>query len=94
MYYLSPRNSYVLVENMAEAATVQRSFVLPTTYKEDTLHHKIMRVVESSSGKYESESLVLIPTNGIEEIEINKHKYYLVSENYIMAVVTHLEDKV
>jgi hypothetical protein len=53
-----------------------------------------MRVIESSSGKYEPESLVLVATNVVEEVEISKQKYYLVSENYIMAVVTEMENKV
>lgn len=92
MYYLSPRNKYVLLEEKEEVVEEKRSFVLPTGYKEDIVYHKIMRVVEDSTGNYEPESLVLVPTNVIEEINIEGTKNYLVSENYIMAVVIHLEN--
>jgi co-chaperonin GroES (HSP10) len=94
MYYLSPRNGYVLLEDKNELQKQERSFVLPASYKDEISHHKVMRVIESSSGKYEPESLVLVATNVVEEVEISKQKYYLVSENYIMAVVTEMENKV
>lgn len=94
MYYLSPRNKYVLVEEKNETVEEKRSFVLPAGYKQDIVYHKIMRVIEDSTGQYEPESLVLVPVNVLEEIDIEGQKHYLVSENYIMAVVTQMENKV
>lgn len=94
MYYLSPRNKYVLVEHLSERATLNRAFVLPTSYKEDTLHHKVMRVIEDSTGNYEPECLILVPTHSIETIEIDKQKYFIVPENHIIALVTEMENKI
>jgi len=93
MYFLSPRNRYLLVEE--ECVTVskqeERSFVLPTNYKEKDQPYKVMRVIEDSNGKYQPESLILVPTNVLEEVEINKEKFYLVTDNYILATVTNVE---
>ncbi len=51
-----------------------------------------MRVVEDSNGKYEPESLVLVPTNVLEEVTLNNEKFYLVVDNYVIAVVQETED--
>jgi len=42
--------------------------------------------------KYEPESLVMVPSNMIEEIEINEQKFSLILENYILAVVSEIGD--
>jgi hypothetical protein len=94
MYYLSPRNRYILVEEKQQEVEEERSFVLPAGYKQDILYHKIMRVIEDSSGNYEPESLILVPTNVLEEVDIDGQKHYLVGENYVIAVVTQLENKI
>jgi len=93
MYFLSPRNRYLLVEEEHVTVTKQeeRSFVLPTNYKEKEEPYKVMRVIEDSNGKYSPESLILVPTNVLEEVEINKEKFYLVTDNYILATVTKVE---
>lgn len=94
MYFLSPRNRYILVEDKEQAVEEERSFVLPAGYKQDIVYHKVMRVIEDSNGKYEPESLILVPTNVLEEIEIEGQKHYLVTENYVIAVVTEMENKI
>jgi hypothetical protein len=93
MYFLSPRNRYLLVEEKDVNIHKQeeRSFVLPTNYREKEEPYKVMRVIEDSNAKYEPESLILVPTNVMEEIEINKQKFYLVTDNYILATVKELE---
>ena len=92
MYFLSPRNRYLLIENKQDTVPVQeRSFVLPTNYREKDEPYKVMRVIEDSNDKYEPESLILVPANVLEEIEINNEKFYLVTDNYIIAVVTETE---
>lgn len=92
MYFLSPRNRYLLIENKQDTLPVQeRSFVLPTNYRGKDEPYKVMRVIEDSNNKYEPESLILVPTNVLEEIEINDEKFYLVTDNYIIAVVTETE---
>jgi hypothetical protein len=94
MYFLSPRNRYLLVEEKHVTINKQeeRSFVLPTDYKEKREPYKIMRVVEDASSNYTPETLILVPTNVLEEVEINEQKFYLVTDNYILAVVNELED--
>jgi hypothetical protein len=83
----------LLVEEEHVTVTKQeeRSFVLPTNYKEKEEPYKVMRVIEDSNGKYSPESLILVPTNVLEEVEINKEKFYLVTDNYILATVTKVE---
>jgi hypothetical protein len=95
MIFLSPRNRYLLVEEKHVTVSKQeqdRGFVLPTNYKEKIEPYKIMRVVEDSNGKYEPESLVLVPTNVLEEVTLNNEKFYLVVDNYVIAVVQETED--
>ncbi len=95
MIFLSPRNRYLLVEEKHVTVSKQeqdRGFVLPTNYKEKVEPYKVMRVVEDSNGKYEPESLLLVPTNVLEEVELSEQKFYLVLDNYVMAVIKELED--
>ena len=94
MYFLSPRNRYLLVEEKHVTVTKQeeRAFVLPTDYKEKREPYKVMRVIEDSNARFEPESLILVPTNVLEEIDINEQKFYLVTDNYVLAVVKELED--
>lgn len=91
MFYLSPKNRYVLVEQRSEKAT-QRSFVLPTDYKEKIEPYKIVRVIEDSNNKYMPETLIVVPTNVLEEVAIDNQKFYLVTDNYILATVSELEE--
>lgn len=91
MFYLSPKNRYVLVEQRSEKAT-QRSFVLPTDYKEKLEPYKIVRVIEDSNNKYMPETLIVVPTNVLEEVAIDNQKFYLVTDNYILATVSELEE--
>ena len=93
MYFLSPRNRYLLVEEEHVTVTKQeqRSFVLPTNYKEKEEPYKVMRVIEDSNAKYPPESLILVPTNVLEQVDIDNEKFYLVTDNYILATVTKVE---
>ena len=65
MYFLSPRNRYLLVENKQDTLPVQeRSFVLPTNYREKDEPYKVMRVIEDSNNKYEPEKKMGIISKG------------------------------
>jgi co-chaperonin GroES (HSP10) len=90
MYYLSPRNRYLLVEQLAVKVEVQpqHAFILPADYKEKEKPYKVVRVIEDSTEKYEPESLILVPTHMLEEIEIDNQTHYLIQENHILATVT------
>jgi hypothetical protein len=94
MYFLSPRNRYLLVEEEHVTVTKQeeKGYLLPMNYREREQPYKIVRVIEDANAKYEPESLILVPTNVLEEVEINKQKFYLVTDNYILATVTKTED--
>ena len=95
MIFVSPRNRYLLVGEKHVIVSIQekdRGFVLPTNYKEKVEPYKVMRVIEDSNGKYEAESLILVPTNVLEEVELSDQKFYLVLDNYVMAVIKELED--
>jgi len=90
MYYLSPRNKYLLVEQLSVKAELQpqHAFVLPTDYKEKEKPYKVVRVIEDSTEKYEPESLILVPTHMLEEVDLDGEKHYLIQENYVLATVT------
>lgn len=93
MYFLSPRNRYLLVEHKEVTVHKQeeKSYVLPVSYKEKEQPYKVVRVIEDSNNKYEPESLILVPTNVLEEVTINQQKFYLVTDNYILASVKEME---
>ena len=89
MYYLSPRNNYLLIEPVeVTEEKPQQAFLLPTDYKEKEKPYKVMRVIEDSTEKYEPESLILVPSHMIEEVEIESQKHYLIPQNYVIATVT------
>lgn len=94
MYKLTPKNRYLLVEAKEVITDKQeeRSFVLPIDYREKEQPYKIMRVIEDSNNKYEPQSLILVPTNVLEEVTINQQKFYLVTDNYILASVREAEE--
>lgn len=93
MYYLSPKNKYMLVEPVEQdkKEEEQRAFFIPDENNR-TEEYKIVRVIEDSNCKYEPESLVLVPTHLLEKIEISGKTNYLITENYVIASVTKLED--
>lgn len=92
MYFLSPRNRYVLVEPVEQdkKEEEQRAFFIPTEQQQEEAY-KVVRVIEDSNSKYEPESLVLVPTHLLEKVEISGQINYLITENYIVATVTKLE---
>ena len=93
MYYLSPKNRYVLVEPVEQdkKKEEERAFFIPTE-QEEPERHKIVRVIEDSTSIYQPESLVLVPTHMLEKIEISGQTNYLITENYVIASITKLED--
>lgn len=93
MYYLSPKNRYLLVEPVEQdkKEEEQRAFFIPTEQQEEEAY-KVVRIIEDSNNKYEPESLVLVPTHLLEKVEISGKINYLITENYIIATVTKLED--
>lgn len=89
MYYLSPRNNYLLIEPLEVIEEKpQQAFLLPTDYKEKENPYKVMRVIEDSTDKYKPESLILVPSHLIEEVELAEEKHYLIPQNYVIATVT------
>jgi len=89
MYYLSPRNNYLLIEPVeVTEEKPQQAFLLPTDYKEKEKPYKVMRVIEDSTEKYEPESLILVPSHMIEEVELEGQKHFLVTQNYVIATIT------
>lgn len=93
MYFLSPRNRYVLVEPVEQdkKKEEERAFFIPTEQQQEEAY-KVVRVIEDSNSKYEPESLVLVPTHLLEKVEISGQINYLITENYIIATITKLED--
>jgi uncharacterized protein YrzB (UPF0473 family) len=93
MYFLSPKNKYMLVEPVQQdkKEEEQRAFYIPDENGK-TEEYQIVRVIEDSNFKYEPESLVLVPSHLLERIEINGQTNYLITENYVIASVTKLED--
>lgn len=89
MYYLSPRNNYLLVEplNVIEEKP-QQAFLLPADYKQKESPYKVMRVIEDANDKYRPESLILVPSHLIEEVDLDNEKHYLIPQNYVIATVT------
>jgi hypothetical protein len=47
-----------------------------------------MRVIEDSKDMYQPESLILVPSHMIEEIELEGQKHFLITQNYVIATVT------
>jgi hypothetical protein len=48
----------------------------------------VVRVIEDATEKYEPESLILVPTHMLEEIELDNQVHYLIQENNVLATVT------
>lgn len=88
MYYLSPRNNYLLVEHTEVKEEVQHSFVLPKDYKEKDKPYKVVRVIEDATDTYSPETLVLVPSHMLEEVELDEQKHYLITQNHVIATVT------
>jgi uncharacterized protein YrzB (UPF0473 family) len=93
MYFLSPKNKYMLVEPVQQdkKEEEQRAFFIPDENGK-TEEYQIVRVIEDSNFKYEPESLVIVPSHLLERIEISGQTNYLITENYVIASVTKLED--
>jgi hypothetical protein len=89
MYYLSPRNNYLLIEPLdVIEEKPQQAFLLPADYKQKESPYKVMRVIEDANDKYRPESLILVPSHLIEEVDLDNEKHYLIPQNYVIATVT------
>lgn len=93
MYYLSPKNRYILVEPVEQdkKEEEQRAFYIPDE-NDKTEEYKIVRVIEDSNDKYEPESLLLVPAHLLEKIEISGQINYLITENYVIATVSEIKE--
>ena len=93
MYYLSPKNKYMLVEPVEQVKREeeQRAFYIPDENGK-VEEYKIVKIIEDSNDKYEPESLVLVPAHLLEKVEISGQTNYLITENYVIASITKLED--
>jgi hypothetical protein len=92
MYYVSPKNNYLHVEHAETKEEKKESlFVLPEDFKESLKPYQIMKVIEDSNNIYFKGSLIVVPTNMIEEITLKEQTILLVQHNYILALLTKQE---
>lgn len=85
--FLSPRNKYILVEPVETKKKVEeRAFVLPNEY-EEVERYKVVKVIDDSTASYLPDSYILVPTQMLEKVELNGRNYYLITDNYVIAVV-------
>ena len=90
--FLSPRNRYILVEPIETKKKVEeRAFVLPNEYQE-VERYKVVKVIDDSTASYLPDSHILVPTQMLEKVEINGREYYLITDNYVIAVVIPTEE--
>jgi hypothetical protein len=90
--FLSPRNRYILVEPVETKKKVEeRAFVLPNQY-EEVERYKVVKVIDDSTANYQSDSDILVPTQMLEKVEISGREYYLITDNYVIAVVIPTEE--
>jgi len=90
--FLSPRNRYIFVEPVEIKKKVEeRTFVVPNEY-EEVERYKVVKVIEDSTAVYSPDSFILVPTQMLEKIELNGKNYYLITDNYVIAVVVPLEE--
>ncbi len=93
MYFLSPKNKYILVEPVEQDKKEEekRAFFIPDENGK-TEEYQILIVIEDSNFQYEPESLIVVPSHLLERIEISGQTNYLITENYVIATVTKLKE--
>jgi hypothetical protein len=69
----------------------ERAFVLPTEH-EEVERYKVVKIIEDSTLTYLPDSFVLVPTQVLEKIQLSCHDYYLVTDNYVIAVIVPTEE--
>lgn len=86
---VKPWNRRLLIKLPEEEQQEESSILLPEDYKPSTGDHLIGEVLSTSTdGSPELEGKkVVFPPSSLEEIEIDGDLYYLILENYIIAVV-------
>ena len=86
---IQPWNRRLLIELPREEEQNDSSILLPEDYKPNTNDHLIGKVLATASdaAKELVGKKVVIPPISIEEIQIDDVTYYLILENYIVAVL-------
>ncbi len=89
--FISPRNRYILVEPYeTKKVKEERAFVLPTEH-EELERYKVVKVIEDSNSSYVPNSYILVPSQMLEKVEISGRDHYLITDNYVIAVVIPTE---
>ena len=83
---VEPRNRHLLVE-VVEAVEAQPSILVPDDYVVAKAH-ELAKVLASSSDGYEAGQHVIVEGHMIKDVSVLGQNHQLVSENYVLAVVT------
>ena len=86
---LEPRNKWIEVELSFDNNEQQQESIiaLPDDYRPSEKPYKAVSVIRDPEEEYKNGDVIVTPTHVIQEIEIDKNKFYLVERNYIMATV-------
>ena len=86
---LEPRNKWIEVELSFDNNEQQQESIiaLPDDYRPCEQPYKAVSVIRDPDEEYKNGDVIVTPTHVIQEIEIDKNKFYLVERNYIMATV-------
>ena len=86
---LEPRNKWIEVELSFDNNEQQQQSIiaLPDDYRPSEKPYKAVSVIRDPDEEYKNGDVIVTPTHVIQEIEIDKNKFYLVERNYIMATV-------
>ncbi len=86
---LEPRNKWIEVELSFDNNEQQQESIiaLPDDYRPSEKPYKAVSVIRDPDEEYKNGDVIVTPTHVIQEIEIDKNKFYLVERNYIMATV-------
>ena len=86
---LEPRNKWIEVELSFDNNEQQQESIipLPDDYRPSEKPYKAVAVIRDPDEEYKNGDVIVTPTHVIQEIEIDKNKFYLVERNYIMATV-------
>ena len=86
---LEPRNKWIEVELSFDNNEQQQESIiaLPDDYRQSEKPYKAVSVIRDPDEEYKNGDVIVTPTHVIQEIEIDKNKFYLVERNYLMATV-------
>ena len=87
---MRPCNRYILIEPTEEKEEEEKTVVLvPDGYKPKTNPHTLATVIDWSddvSLPLHENIKVVVSTSMIEEVKVDNRKYFLVLENYVLAL--------